>query len=88
MEFAILLVWCLNDFLRLLVGENGNKLGDLGSLSLFLLLCVPAIFGHLYWILWQVYVFSVDTVVNSVFLVFLAVEMVTAVITIVRRNTA
>jgi ATP/ADP translocase len=86
MELVFLVLYVLADFFRRLLGENGNKLGQRKSLFLFVLLCLPIAIAHVYFIAWQVYVLSVELVINIILLVFIALEFLLAIFVMIRRT--
>jgi len=83
------------EYARLYFGRRGNLTEKGWPLILFLIFCIPTIFAHVYFIAWQAYVsvfaqlflrvhslfrLQIELPLNIISFVFLAFEMVFAVV--------
>jgi transmembrane protein 216 len=55
-EIVLILVLLVVESLRLFLGTRGNLAQERLTLLFSLLVCIPSLFGYLYFLLWQTYV--------------------------------
>jgi|TARA_B100000405_G_scaffold270228_1_gene209178 transmembrane protein 216 len=82
-EVAMVFVLGLLEWARLFLGSQGNKTEQVGPLVWMFFLSLPAAVANVYYLHLQIYVTRVDLVVNIVSLVFIGLELLLALLTII-----
>ncbi|KAJ4459009.1 putative Transmembrane protein 80 [Paratrimastix pyriformis] len=84
LELCFLLIAApLLEWARLYLGTRGNLTEQVLPLIFFLVLCVPTIMGHVYFLAWQAYVLQIEIPMNAISLLFLLAELIFAIIYII-----
>ena len=83
LEVAMVFVLGLLEWARLFLGSQGNKTEQVGPLVWMFFLSLPAAVANVYYLHLQIYVTRVDLVVNIVSLVFIGLELLLALLTII-----
>ncbi|XP_071945218.1 transmembrane protein 216-like [Antedon mediterranea] len=69
---------------RIFIGKKGNLTEKLPHLGVSLALCVPVFFVYMYYLKWQPYVLRVELILNVIPIIFLALESIFSIITMIR----
>lgn len=64
------------------MGSIGNKIESSTHISWFIIIILPSIAGHIYFLLLQTYVLTVEVVISSIGLVFLFFEFFSSLISL------
>eukprot|EP01031_Cornospumella_fuschlensis_P041495 gene41496-50637_t len=79
-ELTTIFLFLFIDEVRLLMLSKGNKTNNFAAFLSSLLLAIPMIILHAYYIALQTYVLRVDVVLNAVALVFLGLQTLLSVL--------
>eukprot|EP01040_Poterioochromonas_malhamensis_P000066 gene66-70_t len=74
-ELTTVFLYLLINQSRLFMASKGNKTGGISPFGISLLLSMPMIVLHVYYITLQTYVLRVDLVINAIGLIFLGFEI-------------
>ena len=82
-------------FLIIIKGSRGNKLEQAAPLTISLVLLIITIFGYVYYLIWQSYVYKninfslyLDLIVNGIGLLFLGAELLFSLSTIIKLSNS
>lgn len=68
---------------RITMGDKGNKVHEISTLFIHILLGFPACLGHIFLILWQTNILQIDSIINSIAIIFIGLEIIFALLAIV-----
>ena len=73
-EVSCVFLYALCETMRLFLASKGNKTEQINPLIASIVLAVPVIVAHVYFISLQTYVLRVDIIINAIGLVFVGIE--------------
>ncbi|EOD40121.1 hypothetical protein EMIHUDRAFT_222967 [Emiliania huxleyi CCMP1516] len=82
LEVTLVFVMFVCELARLFVGSRGNKLEQMRTLLLFVILTLPVALGSVYYLYLQIFVTRADLVLNAVSVAFEALELLLAIPTL------
>jgi hypothetical protein len=78
-EIAVLVFHFLIEATRMILGNKGNKTNRRSMIVLFGLLSIPVVFGNVFFMFWQTYIFKYDEILNGISMCFLGMEFCLAI---------
>jgi transmembrane protein 216 len=87
-ELTTIFLYIFIEEVRLMMLSKGNKTSTLRPLLISLLLAVPIIILHAYYLAAQTYVLRVDIVINAIAFVFLGIELLFSILVILNVFTS
>lgn len=82
-EVILLVMLAIIETVRLFLGRKGNLTEKLVHLAVSLALVLPVLFGALFILLWQTYVLRAEIILACILLVFLLLEVIFEVVTLI-----
>uniref|UniRef100_A0A0B7A0W5 Transmembrane protein 216 n=1 Tax=Arion vulgaris TaxID=1028688 RepID=A0A0B7A0W5_9EUPU len=82
-EIILLFILAIVEALRLFFGRKGNLTEQIVGVLVCLILSVPTVFGVLFYLLWQTYVLRVEIILTAIQLVFIGMELIFSIISII-----
>lgn len=79
-EIVILVFWLIIELTRLQACGAGNKTEEPGPMLWSLLLFIPVIFAHIYFLKWQIFIEDVELVANWISISMLGLECLFSII--------
>eukprot|EP00694_Reclinomonas_americana_P002250 EC787502.1.p1 GENE.EC787502.1~~EC787502.1.p1 ORF type:complete len:154 (+),score=39.65 EC787502.1:34-462(+) len=80
-EIIILILYLPVALVRLFLGDMGNELTRAKLLVWFLVLTVPVLAANVYYLILQIYVFSIDVALNGLSLIIIMLDTVVGLVT-------
>mmetsp|Transcript_26199 Transcript_26199/g.25040 ORF Transcript_26199/g.25040 Transcript_26199/m.25040 type:complete len:147 (-) Transcript_26199:97-537(-) len=80
LDLVLIFLYLFVDYTRLLLASKGNKTSQMNPMAGSLILSMPLIVLHVYYITLQTYVLRVDVVINAFALFFIGAETILGLI--------
>ena len=87
-EISLVCILPVIEACRLFVGSKGNKTQTIGPLLTFCVLSLPVLILYIYYIELQTYVLKIDHFLSIVGVVFLGLQLLLAIVSILYINSA
>ncbi|CAL4084168.1 unnamed protein product, partial [Meganyctiphanes norvegica] len=85
-EVLLLMFFTAVEAIRIVLGKRGNLTERLMGITLAIIFTVPSVLTLLYLLLWQTYVLRIEMILVSIELGFHSLELVFAILTIIRLS--
>ncbi|XP_074662257.1 transmembrane protein 216-like [Tubulanus polymorphus] len=82
-EVVLLLIWTIIEAMRIFLGQKGNLTERMITVVLSIVMLVPSVLGVVFLIIWQTYVLRIDVILCAIEFVFLGLELIFGIISLV-----